>query len=149
MEIKPIPLLFPMSSCSCSFLKPVSFSAVYFQNPIVLGTVKTQKQNRSLNPHSQNMSLMHQISLLNQELPPAWKLRAASSFSVALTEFFLFSDAQTRILFSLLTVPQGFVHCERCSLQIPFPSIGEETQGRGLQPGQAALLSCLFLGISA
>lgn len=83
------PPALPNELFSCSFLKPISFNAVYFQNPIVLGTVKTQKHNRSLNPYSQNMSLMHQISLLNQELPPAWKLRAASAFSVAFTEIFL------------------------------------------------------------
>lgn len=54
----------------------------------MLGTVETQKHNRSLNPYSQNMSLMHQISLLNQELPPARNLIAASAFSVAFTEIF-------------------------------------------------------------
>lgn len=60
------------------------------------------------------------------------------------------SDAQTRILFSLLTVPPGFVHCEGGSLQIPnFPSIREAARGWELQPGQAALLSCSFLGIAA
>lgn len=61
-----------------------------------------------LNPYNQNMSPMHQISLLNQELPPAWKLIAASAFSVALTEIFLFSDAQTRTLFFSLDRSTGF-----------------------------------------
>lgn len=153
MEIKALPLvgmndcLFPMRSFSCSLPKPTTLSAVYFQNPIVLDTVETQKQNWSLDAYSLSMSLMHRISLLNQELPPAWKFVDASAFSVALPETFLFSVAQPRIPSSLLPIPRFFsavgdalAKAPSISEEIPSLSIGAAAQGQELQPGREAPL---------
>lgn len=149
MEIKAVPLvgmndcLFPMRSFSCSLPKPTTLSAVYFQNPIVLDTVERQKQNWSLDAYSLSMSLMHRISLLNQELPPAWKFVDAFAFSVAFPETFLFSVAPS----SLLPIPGFFsavgdalAKAPSISEEIPSLSIGAAAQGQELQPGREAPL---------
>lgn len=145
------PPALPNELFSCSFLKPISFNAVYFPNPIVLGTVKTQKHNRSLNPYSQNMSLMHQISLLNQELPPAWKLRAASAFSVAFTEIFFYDAFWCPDQNPVFSLDRSAGFCPLWEMLSPnsFSKHQRGSSGLGITGRTAALFLRLLLRIAA
>lgn len=112
----------------------------------MLGTVKTQKHNRSLNPYSQNISLMHQISLFNQELPTAWKLTVVSAFSVAFTEiFFVFWCPDQNPLFSF-DRSTGF-----CALWVmlspnSFPKHQRGSSGLGITAGASSSALLLVPG---